>query len=84
MIHELEDLNLDIYPNPTQGEFSIDLPDLAGILSIVDVNGRTVYRSQVNGARKSFDISNEPAGLYTVTFETTDGTNHLSKRFILQ
>jgi hypothetical protein len=64
-------ISFKIFPNPTAGQFTIDLKavheDEVNI-SVVDLSGRTVFRQQnisIKGNKKVFiDLRHEPSGVY--------------------
>ena len=68
-----EDL-IKVFPNPSNGFFSIFsemFNDEQAILSIHRIDGTLINtRAFRNTELLSFDLSNEPAGIYFVTFET--------------
>lgn len=66
---------LSIYPNPTHGAFSVDL---AGYESEIDritiysVVGRRVAELPVDRGTLQLDLTEQPAGMYIVTFHFSD------------
>ena len=64
-----------LYPNPTSGIISTDLPSVSGI-TITNANGRIVAQS--HGSQ--IDTSSLPSGIYTATITTASGT--VSKKII--
>lgn len=81
--------DLRLYPNPTSGEVTMDVP--AGMeantaVSVTDAAGRLVHQEQalaINGATARLDLRDLAPGLYTV--QLTDGrgrraTARLSRR----
>ncbi len=64
---------LIIYPNPTNGAFTVDLTSLAEdadphTVSIVSLSGRTVYSDLYMASEKkcNIDISDAPGGIYII------------------
>lgn len=58
---------IEIYPNPSKGIFSIDLPNINNKyckLIITDITGKQVYRTDVSSGNINIDISNKPTGIY--------------------
>ncbi len=80
--------NMKLYPNPATGNITVALPKLTGEnaqVEIFNVLGSVVYSgTQMNEAIKSqllqLDISEFPAGVYTVVY--TDDTNMSAARFV--
>ncbi len=72
-VDELEiNNNIQIYPNPTNGKFTFELPSsvfhLPSSVSIYNILGELVFSSSVFGLRSSVspDISNQPSGIYFI------------------
>lgn len=79
--------NLFIYPNPTKGEFYIDLGGAIqneAHLEIVDLSGRVVLTKKMNttasSAETTVDLSSAPNGLYFV--KVVSGTQVYVKQII--
>ena len=60
-----------IAPNPTTGQFTITLssPLNQEKVTLTDLNGRAIEKKTISGAIVTFDISNQPAGVYFVRIE---------------
>ncbi len=78
-IEELTDnINLNVYPNPTTGIFTLDLTtssDVKGIMSITSIDGKVVLKDFIEGnglITKSIDISDLANGIYYLKLETKD------------
>ena len=66
--------NLSIYPNPSNGVFTIELDgNLSNAkLSILDLNGRTVYAQAIVANKTNIDLKTIANGLYTVVLVSND------------
>ena len=80
-ISELQVLEIDIYPNPSTGTFSVELKlerTLDIELEVVNAIGQVVYSEEIidrtdNLYQKQLDLSMEPAGIYYVKIKTDEG-----------
>ena len=69
--------NVSIYPNPSNGAFSVQATENA-IVDVYDMNGKQITTSQVisSNGKVNIDLNNVEAGVYLVrvqneTFSTT-------------
>jgi len=82
------DSELLVYPNPTSGNFKVELNNLnegEGTINIVTVNGVTVEQRNVSFEKGiqffSFDIGKLPSGVYFVQIKRDNGT--VTKKIVL-
>ncbi len=75
-IFEKEVKKLAIFPNPNQGEFTIELSshqDKNSTLSIIDLQGRSIYSEthQINKGENqiSINLNNKQAGIYFIKLD---------------
>jgi hypothetical protein len=62
-----KELGISVYPNPTKGEFRLDLSELVnGTAVLYDALGREVWREIVSGTAVVFHIEHLTAGIYTL------------------
>lgn len=65
------DLNIHIYPNPTQGLLNVKMNNLpenqSAQIQVLDINGRLVYDKATEGTT-SVDLSAQPTGTYILRF----------------
>jgi len=73
-----------LYPNPTTGKFSVTFSKgLANAqVTILDNNGRLIFRFTASGNRVDFDLSPYPGGMYFIRVE--GGGNVVTKKVIKQ
>ncbi|MFO8153714.1 T9SS type A sorting domain-containing protein [Thioalkalivibrio sp.] len=73
---------VNLYPNPTQGEVTVDIdaPDLGEVgLSVFGINGKQILRRSYGATdRIIFDMSDHVSGMYFVKIDV-DGTQVLKK-----
>jgi Secretion system C-terminal sorting domain len=74
--------DVKIYPNPTNGQFSVQLQGISGEkvnIQIINSNGRMVEQKTIGVTAKAgtmlvpFNLNNQPAGIYLVKVESADG-----------
>lgn len=63
---ELDNVSLNLYPNPTAGALQIDIPDISavnqGLIRLYDINGKILHEERVTSSETSIDLSQlEPA-----------------------
>jgi len=72
---------LDIFPNPTSGELTIELPDfMSGLLSVKDVTGQTVFTLDIDNIEEvRIDLFGYNAGMYMLEFERESGERYVER-----
>ena len=67
--------SLELYPNPARDQVSLLLSQpLSGFIHVTDMAGRILYEREVeNTVQILFSVQNWTAGLYFVSFETSQG-----------
>ncbi|MEM7035959.1 MAG: PKD domain-containing protein, partial [Bacteroidota bacterium] len=77
--------NVDVFPNPNTGQFSIDfdLPKFLDVdIMIVSVTGQKVYESTVNGVRvhrEAIDLGSVSKGMYFMRLISNKGDEMITK-----
>lgn len=61
---------IDLYPNPSDGVFTITPNDSISEIQILDQYGRSILKTP----SATFDLTNYPGGIYYVGIYNTDGT----------
>jgi hypothetical protein len=82
---EEENTNLQMYPNPTQGEFTLEWADQKNEdtqILIYNGTGMLIYEAHTAENLMQIDLSSKPAGLYLVTVQT--GTKLFKEQIILR
>jgi hypothetical protein len=70
---QAESDKVTVYPNPSTGEFNIDLTAENALISIFDICGKPVVFKQVAPMKNSFSISQ--IGIYTVLVTSNKGVS---------
>ena len=68
-VNRLENiLDISVYPNPANGLVQVSIPfhQAVSIVSIVDVIGKTVFETTLDGDRQTMDVSHLPPGVFVV------------------
>lgn len=74
--HQREDLRWKVYPNPAQGEFTVDLSGMKQEISCLEVINEQGMRLQhIEPQRETHNVrlTNLPSGAYYLIVRTTDG-----------
>ena len=76
-VHEVQSMNLSIYPNPTSGKFNVDISEKENISEILisDITGKIIQEIVVNDddiRNLDYNIHGK-AGLYFVSLISNDG-----------
>ena len=71
--------NFSISPNPVASQLNIQMDNAHALsVSVMDVSGRVILRTQGNAGNLSIDMSRVPNGVYTIHLEA-DKNNYLQK-----
>jgi hypothetical protein len=86
-INENTAINLDVYPNPGDGRFVIDLQSKANQnvqLRVFDANGTVVFEQKqltTNTGKTELNLTNLPSGSYNLV---VDGSIRVSRKLIIK
>ncbi len=84
-IEEAKHENFQIYPNPSNGVFTIQNPtsleDLSG-LEISDITGKAIYNLTPGHSPVQIDLSNYPKGVYFLKIETNN--QYFTQKIVIQ
>jgi len=81
-IEELGNLNIEMYPNPTDGMLTLDVQGDAEKLTVkvLDMSGKTLFTqgfgAVVGGMRATVDLNHVAAGVYMVRFSNGEAMRH--------
>ena len=83
VISEVKQTIFNVHPNPSNGEFFIELDKVAEYdVAIKNVLGQTVLSTTTNEMNTSIDLSNFDKGIYTI--ELKDKTKTYTEKIIVQ
>ena len=66
--------NLQIYPNPSKGIFSLSADTKNFKIKISNIVGEEIYSSEMNSFYKTIDLSNQSNGIYFLRINSENGT----------
>ncbi len=85
-VHEkiLTNQNVNLYPNPNQGEFTISIPANANAeVKIVDLQGRAMFYEKISGSQQ-IDVDMLKKGIYIVKIFDTESGSQVVKRLVIR
>ena len=75
-------LSFKMYPNPSNGDATINWTGAAAELGVIDQNGKVINVLNVQGMN-SIELTNLNKGLYQIKFTTLDGTTTAKKLVVI-
>ena len=74
-IGSLNELEVNLYPNPVSNKLNIELASLIETSIVTNIVGAIVYKTSVTTNSETFilDFSSYPNGAYVIGIETNDG-----------
>jgi len=82
-INNIKQSQFNLYPNPTNGIFVIELDkNLKYEVTVIDILGKTVYTSSINDMNTTIDLSGLEKGVYTV--ELKDENSKYTEKLIVE
>lgn len=80
-IEELQGKQISIYPNPAQ-DYIILYSSGNGVMEMIDMTGKVVYKSDVSNISQLVDIRNFEKGIYMLKYSSEK--NVLTKKIVIQ
>ncbi len=87
-IHDIVNAGeIKVYPNPSDGQFQVSfVPGYHSQIIISDINGKVIHAEQLESSNqeiiKSFNLTNEPKGIYFIKIGT--GSKETVNKILLQ
>ncbi len=79
-VEEIDQTNLNIYPNPTNGTITLSSNDaLIEQVNILNLQSQLVYSKDFAESKLNIDLSNIPAGVYFVSVDFSNGLHVMKK-----
>ncbi|HXB10924.1 MAG TPA: T9SS type A sorting domain-containing protein [Bacteroidia bacterium] len=78
--------NVVLYPNPNNGQFTIELSGLCekSSVAVYNILGEQIYTAKINAATTQLDLSNNTSGIYLYTVLSETGRLVSDGKFIIQ
>jgi hypothetical protein len=79
--NQLKNSFIEIYPNPTHGQFTIEIPNIAENTNLKFYNtyGQLMLQQQINSNQTQIDLSLFGKGLYLLHLKTDEGEINIKK-----
>jgi len=77
-----ENVNFDVYPNPASDNIFVSTDAAVSTIEIVDLLGNILVSQNATKPNQSIDVSNLPAGVYSLRVTTNKG-NLKTKPFLI-
>ena len=74
---------INIFPNPNNGRFTLQTMFTSGSLRIININGQEVYSTEFSSSLNTIDISDFASGIYLIKIEN-EGAVYYEKIIIRQ
>lgn len=75
-----EEIAVSVYPNPTNGQFTISLSTDNSVITVTDILGQQVFKTQI--AQKEINLQIDQNGVYIIDITTNQGST--SRRLIVR
>ncbi len=76
--------DVKVFPNPSSGLITVKDAPVGSTVEITDMVGKMVYRTKINGANQTLDLSANPDGVYFYTVKPADGGKSITKKLVLR
>ena len=75
--------SLNIYPNPNQGVFNIEINNIEnGVIEVYNISGQLLLQQNLNKNINQIDLVNQPKGIYFARITTQHET--VTKKIVIQ
>jgi hypothetical protein len=73
-----------VFPNPSNGNFNIQLNKEFDILEVFSITGQMIYSNEVTGLNVSVNLSDAEQGMYFIRLTNQETGISISKRIVIQ
>ena len=75
VVNDVKNSQFNVYPNPTNGVFTIELDgNVKYDVTVNNVLGQTVYATSITTMNTTIDLSSFEKGIYTIELKNNSGT----------
>jgi len=83
MLQEQQELNMTVYPNPSEGDVMIELQEARNATTyLIDAMGRIIHTIAFNDREVMYPLKGLANGIYTLSVYYTDGTQEIKRVLI--
>lgn len=79
-LSENNEVQIALYPNPAQSQFSLSSSETITSISIVDLSGKVITNENIGSKQTQVDVSNLADGLYIILIHSSKAT--VQKQFV--
>jgi len=84
-VNRIDDIvQVDVFPNPSQGMFTVRfsaIPDSGSMIDVLDLSGRKVFSRLITGLSEEFNLAGRARGMYLV--KSILGSNEIMHKLVL-
>lgn len=83
-VNEVNESNLLVYPNPSNGILNVDLTSFTGLsaIEVMDISGRVVRKIHDASGKVTIDLNGMPASIYLIRI--SNGSDAVYKKIMLR
>ena len=82
-IDELTQMDVNVYPNPSNGSCIMTINSNEGVLDIISTTGKTVFTKEITTTKTNINLSSELSGLFILRL-TSNGTVYTQKLHVIK
>jgi hypothetical protein len=74
---------INLYPNPSDGLFSVECSDRIEMILVMNMHGQIVYESHSNAALSQIDLRSFAKGMFIIKMKPFNSNKYISKKIIV-